>query len=267
MIGKLIYSIRPSACLGVGLFAASAYQDASDPMILTTIFLSAFAGAAGCFLLNDLFDVRKDILNNKKRPIATGELPREIAISSSVIFLLFYAVASIYLGIYCFIISCITILAFITYPRINNKFGLVSNILVALNVALAFFYGGVLNQLDEVLMLVITSVFFVTISREIMLDALDKKGDSGIGKSSIPLSVSARNMTLIVLGGYLLGSIPILWLVSRAPFFTIFGLTLIAVLWLPLIVRLFFPRIDWILFNIRFSHTYFGLMIAFLFLR
>ncbi len=229
--------------------------------------MATFAGAAGCFLINDLFDIRKDILNNKNRPIATGELPKEVAISSAMTFLIFYAGVSVYLGLIPFVISCLTILFFVVYPRVNNNFGLMANVIVAINVALAFLYGGLQNELDKVLIYLIISAFFVTISREIMLDALDKKGDSEVGKSSVPLSFSHRNMTLIVLSGYALATIPLLVLVLREQLFTIFVLTMIAALWLPLIVRFFFPKMDWILFNIRSSHTYFGLMIALLFLR
>ena len=267
LLSRLFYSIRPSACLGVALFAVATFQNAKEVMTMTVIFLSTFAGAAACFLVNDIYDREKDLLNNKNRPIATGALPKSVAVSSAVTFSVCYLGASIYLGIYPLILFTITMVTFLIYPKINNTYGFLANVLVAVNVALAFVYGGILNEMDKSAVLLMISVFFVTVSREIMLDALDVNGDEEIGKCSVPLRVGKRKMTIVVVAGYFLASIPLVLLINQEALFSIFIITMLAALWLPLIVRIAFPRMDWILFNIRSSHTFFGLLIALMFLR
>ena len=263
----LLYSIRPSACLGVALFAVAAYQDTSDPLLLTIIFGGAFSGAASCFLINDLHDIEKDLLNEKQRPIATGRLPKNQVIYAIVIFLTAYIWLSIFLGTISVIICLATTLIFFTYSKINHAYGFFANITVAVCVVLSFLYGGSLVQFDDTLILLTISTFFVIVSREIMLDVLDKKGDLMFGKSSIPLSKSNNIVITIIFIGYLLGTVPLLFLMGEAWILTISISTMLAILWLPLLMCIFLPRLDWMLFNIRSSHGFFGLLIAILFLR
>lgn len=261
-LSKLLYSIRPSACLGVALFASSAYGMHDYTIIL--IFTSTFLGSACCFLINDIFDRKKDLLNDKKRPIATGALPLNAAIWAAIITGLSYLLLAGFLGLATLIIAFITLFTFLTYSWINNRHGFIANLIVAIMVAISFVYGGILREIDEVLILILTSAFFVSISREIMLDISDMKGDQAVGKTSIPLQFSEKITKLFILSGYLLGSIPIFLLFNQPVNFELTFAILLS-LWLPMLAFTKHPK--WAMWNVRSSHIFFGFLILTLAIR
>lgn len=269
LLRNVLYSIRPSACLGAALFATAAYQQVLDTEAIV-IFFSVFSGSACCFIINDIHDREKDLLNGKERPIATGALGLKQARISAWFFGGVYLAMSFRLGAFHLLIFSITMFIFLVYPIVNNRYGLLSNLLVAVSVCLSFIYGaGQVLQHDKILWITILATFFLIIGREIMLDGLDSKGDQAVGKKSIYIKYGEKKTIWIVIGWYVLGSTPLMFLLIESYSFAI-SLTLIALLaalWIPLIVSISYRKINWMLFNIRTSHLFFALIIMILFIR
>lgn len=269
LLSNILYSIRPSACLGAGLLAIAAFQPITEYFIAIIIFTSVFSGSACCFLVNDIADRDKDLLNKKNRPITTGKLSAHHSKISACIFGGLYFILSAYLGAFHLIIFGITMFVFLVYPALNNRYGLIANQLVAFSVCLSLVYGvGTLNM-NATLWHFIFSTYFIIIAREIMLDGLDVKGDRIIGKPSIPIRYGELKTAWFVGIGYFLGSIPILLLIlpSTSKGISIILILSLTALWVPFIYSLTNRKLNWMLYNVRSSHLFFGLIIAALFIR
>ncbi|MEQ9425909.1 MAG: UbiA family prenyltransferase [Cyclobacteriaceae bacterium] len=266
---NLLYSIRPSACLGVSLFALASYQDLSKIYISTLIFVATFSGSAACFLINDIVDRKKDLLNKKHRPISTGALSLGIAKWVSVILILAYMGLSALLSVNNFILSVLTVSIFLFYPGINNRNGLLSNALVAISVSMSFLYGVIIKDIDLLIWAIMVSSFFIIIAREIMLDGLDIAGDKAFGKPSIPISFGENGAFWSVAFGFVLGTIALIYSVfqSTTTSSSIILILAIFALWIPLVISKFQSNLNWMLFNVRSTHLFFALIIAALFLR
>lgn len=263
------YTIRPSACLGASLLAVASFGNLSEYRQSIIMFISVFVGSASCFLINDIADVKKDLHNKKRRPIATGDLPLAHAKSVAIAFSALYVSLSIYLGTYQLIISLVTLIIFITYAFINHGYGLIANLTVALCTILSMFYGGIPDSLDPIFYFLTASTFFVIMSREIMLDILDVSGDKVSGKSSLPIKLISKGVRRAIIVGYLLATVSLLTgavLYQPYPIRVLFVASIVS-LWAPMLIKWKSEEQTFALFNIRASHVFFVVIIITLFLR
>lgn len=263
-LGLVLYSTRPSAGLGSGLIAVGGFGSVTESVEVAYIFMSIFSCSSFCFLVNDLFDRKKDLLNNKKRPIATGQVSVNLAVIVAAIFWLFFLLISIKLGINTTTVCLVSTLLILAYSWINSKYGLLANMIVSITVSLYFLYGAILSPLEINTYLYMGFIFFVILGREILLDWLDVAGDRAVGKSSIPILFSPRITTLFVAGSFLMASLFIALIFPFAATTSLILLSLaLMVMWVPFILILSNPSRKNILFNIRSSH----LILLFIFLE
>lgn len=159
---------------------------------------AAFFGSAFCFLINDFFDREKDLLNDKKRPIATGVLPANIAKTTAVIFMLGFLASTWFLGTTAFMLSFGFLAIALVYSYINAKTGLFANVTVALMVS-GTQWGVAIIQPDDFLWVSSAFLFFLSIPREVLLDWLDLSGDEKSGKRSFPMNHSMTSTKWLVI--------------------------------------------------------------------
>jgi 4-hydroxybenzoate polyprenyltransferase len=266
-ISALFYSIRPSACLGIALFAIAGQGRWDDLFVSTLTFASAFIGGAGCFLINDIFDREKDLKNNQLRPIATGEIPVRPAFIVSVICCSTMLVSAVFLTLNTVILATFLITAFWLYPYINQRFGLLANIWVSVCSALAFLYGALVYDVTALVYLAMLSTFFVNAAREILLDSLDQAGDQAVGKCSIPLVYGENRTKTIVSIFFGFGSIVLLVYLRYFPATWPWIIILLLMLWIPFFMKKNEGFNKWALFNVRTSHLFFITLIVLLFIR
>jgi 4-hydroxybenzoate polyprenyltransferase len=266
-ISALFYSIRPSACIGISLFAVAAIGRWDDISVIILTFISAFIGGCGCFLINDIFDREKDLKNNKLRPIATGEIPVRTAFAIAVICCLVMLILSVFLSFNTFILSILLIAGFWLYPFINQHFGLFSNIWVSVCSALAFIYGALVYDLTPLIYLATFFTFFVNIGREILLDALDTKGDHAVGKPSIPIAYGEKGTVIVVSVFFSFASLTVIGYLLYFPTTWPWMCALLLLLWAPFFMKKNEGFRKWALFNIRLSHLLFLLLIVLLFVK
>lgn len=256
-IVKLSYSIRPSACFGAGLLAVAGGSPAwKDWLPALITFCAVFFGSAACFLINDLFDKNKDLINGKKRPIAIGELPPKYVWLMTSLLLGTYLLLSVLQGLRPLIICVITIVVFFAYSPINNRLGLSANVLVAFMVCLAVIYGGYPLPLNQQSAPVLVNLTLVIIAREILLDALDIKGDRAIGKTSIPIELGDIGTRYTMAFIYVLLSLISAWMIFNTSAGLLKGLlfALILSIWIPFTYSIKVREANWQLFNVRSSH-------------
>ena len=245
----------------------ASFGNLSEFQLSIIMFIAVFFGSATCFLINDIADIAKDQHNQKHRPIATGEFPLALAKSIAVVFGLLYGLLSFSLGIDQFMICLTTLSIFLIYPLINHRYGFVANLLVAVCTILSMLYGGLPDSIDSVFYLVMIATFFVIVSREIMLDMLDVRGDEISGKDSLPISMSKKGTRRAIVFGYTLACIPLLIGAVSYQFLIAFFIVSVASLWVPLLTNWKSDERAFALFNIRTSHIYFVLVIIILIIR
>lgn len=194
----LLYTIRPSATLGSCLLVLAAFNPTNNELDTSVaLMVCTFFGAAFCFLVNDIYDREKDLLNDKQRPVATGVIPLKTAIWVAVWFALIFVVSAYFLGIIPFLLSFVFLGFTYGYSYINARSGLFANIIVAFIVS-GTQWGVALIKPDHRLIWTSLFLFFLTVPRELLLDWLDKGGDHKIGKKSSPINYSTRINRIIV---------------------------------------------------------------------
>ncbi|MBV6645502.1 MAG: UbiA family prenyltransferase [Cyclobacteriaceae bacterium] len=263
-IKHILFTIRPSACLMVSIFVLVAYRP-SQQEFRTGIVLGicAFFGSAFCFLVNDIFDRRKDLLNNTKRPIANGALPLSIAWIATSILLLVYLSMAFYLGWVILALALFSIAIFLIYSPINNSKGIWANLIVAFCASGAIWGIAIIREFEITLFYLALMVFFLVLAREILLDWLDINGDQAIGKRSIPIIFDSKStfrilVFILTIPSLMIALAPIL-VPIKIQAWILLALALPAI-WIPLFRISKDQAKQKILFNIRFSHVTFALI-------
>ncbi|MFT6867153.1 MAG: chlorophyll synthase [Cyclobacteriaceae bacterium] len=254
----------------VSVFTVAAFRpDVAELNTAVLLFFDSFAGAAYCFLVNDIFDREKDVLNKKKRPIATGELPMKTAITSALFCVLGYLVISYLLGFTVFILALISLVLFTVYSPINNRGGFVANVLVAICASGSVWGVAIVRDYDASLFYLSLMIFFMILIREVLLDWLDISGDRDVGKRSIPIIFGTNQTIWIIILLLLITS----GIVFSAPFlveisdWAMYALCIaLLTICVPIFILAKSPTEKNILFNIRFSHlTFLFIVVGILF--
>lgn len=268
-VGYMLYSIRPSACLMVSLLVVAAYRPSMAEWRETTLLFScAFFGSAYCFIINDLFDRSKDLLNNKLRPIATGELSVRSARFAAIIVALVYLFCAWMMSELVLGLAIFSLVLFSIYSPINNHYGFLSNLLVGFCASGVLWGVAILKDFEAPLILLSGALFFMIVFREILLDWLDMEGDKAAGKTSIPLQSSTRSTLLILLINLGLASAILLFSMIQQPDLSgILKIGLLLSIWIPFFYLALKPSRERVLFNIRFSHVSFVLLMLAIVLR
>jgi hypothetical protein len=176
-------------------------------------------------------------------------------------------VLSVFLSFDTFLLSILLIAGFWLYPFINQHFGLFSNIWVSVCSALAFIYGALLYDLTPLIYLATFFIFFVNIGREILLDALDTKGDHAVGKPSIPIAYGEKGTVIVVSIFFVLASLALIGYLWYFPTTWPWMCALLLLLWAPFFMKKNEGFRKWALFNVRMSHLLFLVLIVILFVK
>ena len=198
VLAAILYTIRPSATLGACLLAVSAFNpQTKEWQEVIWLVVCAFTGSSFCFILNDIFDKEKDLLNNKKRPIATGELPLPIALIATIVFGVIFMASAAAFGKVVLILSVLFLGLATSYSFLNRVSGFPANVMVAVFVA-GTQWGVYWIKADSILYFSSLFLFFISIPREMLLDWLDIEGDRASGKSSLAWTTSLKRFNQIL---------------------------------------------------------------------
>jgi len=149
-------------------------------------FLTAFMLLAGTMVFNDIQDVQVDRVNSPNRPIPSGKVTIRQAYGLSVVFSAFALLSSLVLGILTFLTALVALALMAYYNTRGKKTGLLGNVVVSFNVALPFFFGGlVVNSLRPLLFIFFLLAFLANTAREVAKGIADVAGDSSKGIMTI----------------------------------------------------------------------------------
>ncbi len=175
--------VRIPNCLMIGLavIVGEAIALGTLPSISAAVFgfLTASLLLAGTMVLNDIHDIEVDRVNTPGRPLPSGKIGTQEAYLLSAVLSSLGILSSIVLGPLTLLTALLALVLMVYYNTGGKSTGLLGNAVVSFNVALPFFFGGlVVNNLRPLLFIFSVLAFLVNMAREIAKGIVDIAGDS-----------------------------------------------------------------------------------------
>lgn len=171
-------------------------------------FFTALFIQAGTFALNDYCDLESDIANQRlDRPLVRGELSKKEALLVSISATTLGIIIASFLHPVLFILAFISGVLGILYDLKMKEFLAVSNIYIALTMAIPFIFGGLIvepDRIDLVLLVLAAIAFLAGFGREVMKDIADIKGDALRDIKSIARLYGVKQASRVVIFSYAL---------------------------------------------------------------
>lgn len=196
--------------------------------------LSTACVTAAGNVLNDLLDLEVDRTNHPDRPLVTGAVPEERA--RGLVVGLFVAGMFLVLPVVAAAPLVGVILAFAVGGLLAYEFrlksrGFVGNVVVAALTGMVFLYGGAAAGDAGLLLPFAGMAFLATLSREVIKDMEDVRGD--VGRTTLPMAFglpfSSRVAQTSVVLAVVLSVVPVVWFVSPTSGAGIIYLALVAI--------------------------------------
>jgi geranylgeranylglycerol-phosphate geranylgeranyltransferase len=209
--------------IGFAVIVGEFVSKPSHVFVLPTVFgfLTGFFVCAYSMIVNDIYDVAVDVVNQPERPIPSGKLSVQGAFRLSLLMLLAGLAFSI-LSQNATAVAIALTYAFLSwvYNARAKEAGLAGNLIVASSLAIPFIYGGVIGDgsiFSSLLLMMAFTSFFSGVGREVVKAMSDTPGDEKRGVRSVA----------IVHG-----------LPTASKVGAVFFLAAVVTSWLPLILRL-----------------------------
>ena len=180
--------------------------------IMSSSFLAAYTMmiimTAVSMIINDIYDIDVDKINNPNRPLVKGTVTLSEARYLSIILFSIYSYLGIkYLPSILNPIWMITILLTTIYTPILKKIFFIKNLTCATIVSLSIpFIGLSIINYDTILMFITTKItFLASLYIEILLDICDREGDKKVNIKTIPVlfgnTITLNILFLLLLSG------------------------------------------------------------------
>ena len=198
--GSFLRIMRPLNCgmLGLAVWVGEFVSRPSVIPFFQTVFgfLTAFFLCAYSMVVNDIYDVEVDRVNQPTRPIPSGAISVGGATRLSVLFLVVGMAFSV-LSLTPLAIAIAAAYAFLSwvYNYWAKKSGLPGNLIVASSLAIPFVYGGAVaggSIFSSLLLVMAFTSFFSGVGREVVKGIADVEGDAKRGIGSLARTRGAR---------------------------------------------------------------------------
>jgi len=164
------------------------------------LMLACFSGAliaGGANSINDYYDLEIDRINKPGRPLPSGLVkPLQAQLFSLILFALGIAAGS-FIHLPAFIIAFSSSVLLYLYSFRLKRTILWGNLTVALLSGMAFIYGGLAVSRTREAAIVGIFSFLFHLSREIIKDIEDMKGDRSEGLITLPLKYGIKNALVL----------------------------------------------------------------------
>jgi geranylgeranylglycerol-phosphate geranylgeranyltransferase len=144
-------------------------------------------------VLNDLFDIELDKMNNPDRPLVNGQITRREALGlSTLLFIISEALSTRYLNIAAQKVVHIANVGIFLYTPVFKRIPFVKNIVCSGIIAFSTFFTGMAigigsNSSNELLTVLFKTIFFGSLNVEILMDIVDMDGDKKNGVLTVPI--------------------------------------------------------------------------------
>ena len=228
----LLSLIRPINSFMIGLAVVVGIAIGSPDMLFSRLtiygFITGFSISSYSMIINDIYDIEIDKVNQPERPLAKQIISINSALSLSLILLLIGLTSSLLISYYNIIITAIFSILSWFYNIWGKKQGIIGNSIVASSMSIPFIFGGIITGNISLLVWSISLIAFLSgMGREIIKTIADIKGDKIKGIKSVSIQFGSRNAMLIACG-FIIISI----LISFIPIY----LNLIQIYYIPLLI-------------------------------
>jgi len=221
MVSAIIQMARPAngilafTAVWLGAFVGGGYFLDHAPALLTFSMATVLILSAGNGI-NDIFDLRIDLVNRPDRPLPAGKMSLKIAAAIFTIMMVVGIVLASAAGLFPALIAIFAGLTLFLYSIKLKAVPLLGNIVVGLLTSLTFLSGGMIAGAMRNAAVPAIFAFLFTVSRELFKDIQDMPGDraSGIGTAPLVWGIKpAWNLASAFLAAGILYS-PIPWLIN-----------------------------------------------------
>ena len=228
----LLSLIRPINSFMIGLAVVVGIAIGSPDMLFSRLtiygFITGFSISSHSMIINDIYDIEIDKVNQPERPLAKQIISINSALSLSLILLLIGLTSSLIISYSNIIITAIFSFLSWFYNIWGKKQGIIGNSIVASSMSIPFIFGGVITGNISLLVWSISLIAFLSgMGREIIKTIADVEGDKIKGIKSVSIQFGPRNAMLVACG-FIIISI----LISFIPVY----LNLIQIYYIPLLI-------------------------------
>ncbi len=181
--------IRPINCLLTFFSVLVGAWIGKDIVVSQPLLIAGIVGILVCAygnIVNDLYDIGIDKVNNPGRPLVAGLIKPQAAIIEACVILIVALVLSLFLGIVALALVSEVALILFFYAWYLKK-TIAANLVVAFIAGQSFLLGGiVMHNIYSIIPFVFA--MFIHLPREIVKDIHDQEGDRMYGVVSLPLS-------------------------------------------------------------------------------
>jgi geranylgeranylglycerol-phosphate geranylgeranyltransferase len=158
-------------------------------------------------VLNDLFDIELDKINNPTRPLITGEITEKEAMGVSILFIfLINYLTRTYLSINLQVITNLMLIGISIYTPFFKRITFIKNLYCAFTVSFSIFYTGLASIQNinyeninyKILLITISYIFFGSLNNELLLDIKDIKGDKQNNIITVPVLLGEKKSLIII---------------------------------------------------------------------
>ena len=228
----LLSLIRPINSFMIGLAVVVGIAIGSPDMLFSRLtiygFITGFSISSYSMIINDIYDIEIDKVNQPERPLAKQIISINSALLLSLILLLIGLTSSMIISYSHLIITVIFSFLSWFYNIWGKKQGIIGNSIVASSMSIPFIFGGIITGNISLLVWSISLIAFLSgMGREIIKTIADVEGDKIKGIKSVSIQFGSRNAMLIACG-FIIISI----LISFIPVY----LNLIQIYYIPLLI-------------------------------
>ena len=193
--------MRPVNCAMMG-FAVFVGAILADPQFFNAGyiaiiygFITGFMLTAASMTINDYYDRVIDAINEPSRPIPSGIISAQQALTFVFILSLVGFIFAYFTSVLCLLVAIISWVVVVTYVTVGKRSGLPGNFLVSICVAIPFIYGSiaVLNSVPLSVVLFTSMAFLSNTGREITKGIVDVKGDKAEGIKTLAVRYGEKS--------------------------------------------------------------------------
>ena len=161
--------------------------------------LSASMVMAAGNIINDIFDIGIDKINQPERPLASEKISKNSAMVFYLTLILTSLILSWFINLYAFLVVLLTTILLFIYSKYLKRIPLIGSIVIALLTGLVFIYGGIAVENPLGAIIPAMFAFLINLIREIVKDMQDVDGDKKAGVQTFPIKFGFKKSIQLIL--------------------------------------------------------------------
>ncbi|MCL2689169.1 MAG: UbiA family prenyltransferase [Chitinispirillia bacterium] len=177
-IVRLSNAVMTAAAVFLGIWLTQSNYITLNTLLLMT---AAMCAAAYGNVINDILDIKSDLISHPSRPLVNGTMSVPAAIIFAVLLACGSLISAYQASLFHLKAALIPILALTLYSIYFKRTPIIGNLIIAALVAYALLFGSLPHPQTKILILPALLAFLLNFCREIVKDVEDMGGDKAAG--------------------------------------------------------------------------------------